>query len=263
MDISVSGIPSKDVSPEWDSFHNDACLIATKEPSSLKEQHVAKFTYERRYNEALDLRLRYDFMYQWIITANRREILRDFLSSRNIKTVYIYGYEKLGKLLYDELSGIDGITIHVIREEETNILEENTIVIISLLDSNRHLKFYLDKIWANISKFYLDDIFTIYRLKEFLSTTNTIYIYGTGSNGEDLSRCLMQFGYQINGFIVSDGKRTAPSCKHIKIFELGELQNDKNIGIIVAVTEVYRAEIITTLENAGYHNFEVIKNAPL
>lgn len=259
IDVSVAGIPELDASPEWDSEHNDVCLIAVKGPKDLLGTNLPRLKYERRYSKADNLKLQYDFMYQWISMPNKQELLQKFLTLHDLKTIYIYGYGHLGELLHKELKEITKLNTYVIEKGREDLsFEENSAVLISLLDCNRGLKRYLDQLWKNIPVFYLDEIFIIDKLRDFLSEHRKIYIYGAGDTGRGLLDCLTRFDYHIDGFIVSDGRRTQPCWNDIEILELSEFQNDTSIGIIVAVVDKVKNEIKDLLINENYENFIIL-----
>lgn len=259
LDVSVSGIPARDVSTEWDYRDNDVCLIAMKGSVDLLETNITKFTYERRIDEAFDLRIRYDFMYQWINTVDKHEVLERFLMEHHSKTVYVYGFDYLGRLLCEELNKIQGTEAVVLEDEKKEVqFKDNSVLIISLLDSNRDLKLYLDTIWKDVSKFYLDDIFMLDKLHDFLEENKSVYIYGAGKIGRRMAKSLTQLGYGVEGFIVSDGKREQLSQDNYKISELREVKSDKDIAILVAVMDEFRKEIIDTLTEQEFSNFRSI-----
>lgn len=256
LDVSVSGIPSRDVSPDWDYRDNDVCLIAMKGSPDLLEMEAVRFPYERRIEESIDLTVRYHFMYQWIHMDNRREVITDFLKKNKAETVYVYGCDFLGKLLLEELEQLPDIKVIVVRDDKAEIaVEENAAMIISLLDANKDLKLYLDRVWPELSKCYLDDIFMLSRLGDFLEQNKSVYVYGAGKMGKRMARTLDQLGYGVEGFVVSDGKREKLSVDNRKVFELGELRGIKNAGIVIAVMDEFQEEIRDLLFREGFHNF--------
>lgn len=257
LDVSVAGIPSRDASPEWNHRDNDACLIAMKGSVDLLDCEIAKFPYERRMDESLDLAVQCHFMYQWINSDEKRKVLGDFIKNRSAETVYIYGYDFIGKLLYEELSEMQDIDLIVVENEKKEItIKENAIMLISQLDGNRDLKLYLDSIWTELPKSYVDDIFLLHRLGDFLNQNRGVYIYGAGKIGKRMARALKQLGYEVEGFVVSDGKREKINIDNIKVFELGELKEEADMGIVIAVMDKFQEEIREILIHKGFHNFK-------
>lgn len=256
LDVSVAGIPSRDVSPEWDYRDNDACLIAVKGAAELLERKAEKFPYERRMDEALDLTVRYHFMYRWIHMDDKRKVLEAFIKKNKAETVYIYGSDFIGRLLLEELSGISDVNLVVVKDDKVEIsVKEHEVMIISLLDGNKDLKLYLDKVWPELSKCYLDDIFMLHRLGDFLKQNTSVYVYGAGKMGKRMATTLGQLGYGVEGFVVSDGKREKSSIDNRKVFELGEIKENKEVGILIAVTDEFQEEIRNMLSREGFHNF--------
>lgn len=259
LDVSVAGIPSRDVSPEWDYRDNDVCLIAMKGSAALLESEGEKLLCERRIDESLDLNVRYHFMYQWIHMDDKRKVLEDFIKSNKAETVYIYGSDFIGRLLFEELSRMSDINLIVINNEKAEItVKEHAVMIISLLDGNKDLKLYLDRIWPSLSKCYLDDIFILHRLGDFLEQSRCVYVFGAGKMGKRMARTLSQLGYDVEGFVVSDGKREKLSIDDRKVFEIGELKENKEAEIVIAVTDEFQEEIHDLLINEGFHNFRSI-----
>jgi len=259
LDVSVAGVPGRDASPEWDGKDNDVCLIAIKGSIDLMQGSAAKFPYERRYDETFNLMLQDDFMYRWINMPDKQETILDFLADYNATTVYIYGYGYLGKLLYKELFKINDLEVIIIDNDKADVqFRRNSLVIVSLLDGSRDLKVYLDKIWGGVPKVYLDDIFILNDLGSFLNINQEIYIYGAGLVGRRFARCLSEYGFKVSGFIVSNGKRRVASQDAIEIYEISELQDNKNIGIIMAVKNEFKNEVINSLNMSGFTNFRSI-----
>ncbi|MEY8335912.1 class I SAM-dependent methyltransferase [Lachnospiraceae bacterium 47-T17] len=258
LDVTVAGIPERSAPPEWESGDNDVCLIASKGSVDLPEGERAGFPFERRLSEALDLKLRYDFMYRWIETPDKNKIFQKYFAENGIKTVYIYGCENLGKLLYKEITEIVDLEVCYIESDQEKIpFKSNSLMLVSILDSNRDLILYLDRIWKDVPKCYIDDWFIVNQLRDFLDGNKEKYIYGAGYIGKRLLGSLERFGYQIDGFIVSDGRKADLSLDHVKIFELGELRDRKEIGIIVAVVDKYKDEILNLLEEEKHKNYIV------
>lgn len=243
------------VSYEWDSVHNDVCLIAMKGSTELLKKEIARFPYERRYDEAFNLELHYNFLYEWINTNNKRKILLDFVFSHNAKKVCIYGQEYLGKLLYEELCEIDDIEVTIVDNKSKMALENDVLLIISILDWYRGSRLYLDKVWEGIPKFYLDDIFLLNKVKEFYERNKNVYLYGAGVVAQRLEKCLTEYDLKPCGFVVSDGKRRQENCNGMKIFELQELKADMNMGIIIAVRNKFKNAIIHNLVENGFTNY--------
>lgn len=255
LDVSVAGVPEMGVSQEWDSVHNDVCLIAMKGSKELLEKEIVKFSYERRYDEAFNLDLHYKFMWKWINTNNRQDILQNFILRHNAKKICIYGYKYLGKLLYEELCKIGDFDVVIVGNESKIEPGNDVLLIITILDWNRGNRLYLDKLWEGIPKCYLDDIFILNKVKDFYECNRDIYLYGAGVVAQRLAKCLTEYGLKPCGFVVSDGKKKQPFCNDMKIFKLQELEADENTGIIIAVRNEFKSAIIHNLVEKGFTNF--------
>lgn len=194
INISVGGVPEHSVSSEWDSVFNDVCMIATKCQEEHDLENLPKLTYERKYNEAQDWKLRYEFLVKWLNSRKKRKEIQEFLKKNECDNVYIYGYGHIGKLLASELKKIGGIEITIVDKYKQGILDglpcislkngidsdnattwreqstapkkiyktkrqdRKTLMIISVLDDNRDLRLYLDTIFDEMPKYYVDEI---------------------------------------------------------------------------------------------------------
>jgi len=265
IDVSVAGIPRKDVSPEWDSYDNDVCLIAKKTKEGDVNSNYPKLKYERRISGQLDERLRYKFLLKWSGMENRQEFLVQFMKEKNVETVYVYGYGNIGKLVCKELENIENVKIeiidqHVIKTEkgkvckrEGDILtEKHSIMIITVLDSNRHLKLYLDSIYPNIPKYYIDELIEGVYLHDYFEKHEKVYIYGAGDYGIRVLNFLAKCSLRPSGVIVSKGHKRAASLQGYAIKELNEIPQEENTGIIIAVGFAIEKEIEYILLERGY-----------
>lgn len=71
LDVTVAGIPEKNVSGKWNSIHMDVCLVAMKGSEDLLTKKAARLPYERRTFH----RMRYDLIWkvdQWISLWKKR-----------------------------------------------------------------------------------------------------------------------------------------------------------------------------------------------
>lgn len=193
INVTVAGVPEHNVSSEWDSHNNDVYMIAIKQQGDMDLNSYPKLLYERRYNEAENWHLRYEFLVKWINEENRTEKLETFLKKHECNQVYIYGYGHLGKILIQEINKIKGIGLSIIDSYKDGDLDgipfislkncidiedattwrekftepriipklaglDNELMIITVLDSNRDLRLYLDSLFNEIPKYYIDEI---------------------------------------------------------------------------------------------------------
>ena len=66
---------------------------------------------------------------------------------------------------------------------------------------------------------------------------------------------LAEYGIKTDGFVVSDGKRKQEVCNGIKVFELKEVENRKDIEILITVRNKFKNEIVSQLTEKGYDNY--------
>lgn len=194
ISISVAGVPDHSVSWEWDCAFNDVYMIATKYQDGQDLNCLPKLTYERRLNEVENWKLRYYFLERWIDEEDRNKKVKDFLKKNRCGMVCVYGYGYIGKLIIQEIKKIAGIKLIIIdraindgdlegipcyslknsldvdnvstwRDEFTKPQRipqientDNVLMIITVLDHNRDLRLYLNTIFENIPKYYIDEI---------------------------------------------------------------------------------------------------------
>ncbi len=265
LDVSVAGIPKREVSPEWYSIHNDVCLIARKNQESKKIVNVCKLNYERRYNWRLDQQLTLEFLSKWIEQKNIEKMFEKFIGKEKVKKVYIYGQDYTGKILYNKLKNNKNIAIEFIGQKLLNDeiielpnvtkLENNSMMIIALLDHNRDLKRYLDTVYGFIPKYYADEFLDIIKFKKFFKKYEQVYLYGAGNFGEKHLELLSRYDLKPKGFIVSEQERTNVNFCGLKVYELQELQQREKIGIIIAVSSKWKDSIEGNLIEQGYKNY--------
>jgi len=194
IDVSVAGIPNRNVPIEWDSVFDDVYMIAIKcqENQSLKD--FPRLLYERRYNEAESWRLRYEFLAKWISTEKKDEYIRSFVAKEGCEKVYVYGYGYIGKPLVSELKKIEGLSLTLVDRYKEGVLDgipcislennldvddlttwrsaflqpkkdvqiensdQKALMIITVLDKDRDLRLWLDTIFESMPKYYIDEI---------------------------------------------------------------------------------------------------------
>lgn len=268
IDVTVSGIPCREASPEWDSFDNDVCLIAKKPKKENQIEEIKtlypKFKLERRIHGLLDQKLRYKCLVKWSDMEDKQEFFNNFFRGKDIKKVYIYGYGSIGKLLYKELKKITGIDIEVfdqhVFETETGekckkegelLPKENSVMILTVLDSNRDLKCYLDSLYPSIPKVYLDELLEAEYLRNYFAKYKKIYLYGAGDYGRRVLKFLLRNGMRPTGFVVSEGRKGNLMLEGYPVLEINEL-SPKDSGIIIATGFTYEKEIEYYLIEKGF-----------
>ena len=79
-----------------------------------------------------------------------------------------------------------------------------------------------------------------------------VYLYGAGLYGRKYLQRLEFWGYQPDGFVVSDGLKTQSDYCGYQMYELSELlQKKNNFGIIITANPDLQNEIGKTLEDRG------------
>lgn len=114
VDVTVGGIPDKNISCDWYAGgQNDTMIIMIKGVDTSKIQTLPRMKSEKRYYKAEEMGKRCQFLIDWLNADDRKSIVEIFLKERAIKNVFLYGYGKIGKIIYRDLQNIDGITLSV------------------------------------------------------------------------------------------------------------------------------------------------------
>lgn len=92
-------------------------------------------------------------------------------------------------------------------------------------------------------------------IKALYAQSSMVYIYGAGDFGKHYLKRLKLFGYDIAGFVVSDGHRKADIIGDYSVFELREIIYDSRIGFIIATNVGVQMKIAELLENNGINNY--------
>ena len=92
------------------------------------------------------------------------------------------------------------------------------------------------------------------RFRLFCSRYNRIYLYGAGVKGERLADFMNGNSIKFDGFIVSQLKDHKQFIKDHKVFELVQVNNSSDMGIVIALNERNKMEVIPLLHENGYRN---------
>lgn len=93
------------------------------------------------------------------------------------------------------------------------------------------------------------------RLITFCGSFSKIYIYGAGTYGRRCYAVLKHYHIQVEGFVVSDGKKSWNQYEGTPVYQLSELEEEKNIcGIILALNASNQKEVRRLLDERGYRN---------
>ncbi len=85
-------------------------------------------------------------------------------------------------------------------------------------------------------------------LTEFAEKCSSVYIYGAGYYGKRCAKLLHAALYEIEGFVVSDKERNKKRLRDVPIIPISELELEKDSGIIIAVSEKVKEEIMKNIE---------------
>lgn len=93
------------------------------------------------------------------------------------------------------------------------------------------------------------------RIQDFCKKNLMFYIYGAGTYGKLLLSIVKKLGYCPQGFIVGNGKRKDIYVETTKVYELNEILDDKEYGIIIAADYSLQDEIEAYLEENKITNY--------
>lgn len=171
IDVSVSGIPDENVSPEWtNEGNNDTMMVLVKTYEDIDLDAFPRFKCERRYKHAFEWSRRYFYLLKWIGTKDKEEKIEKFIIEKEFHNIYIYGYGPIGKLLYELLKRLDMFQLQVIDKNAANIQDLHVLdldeeidetnascMLISVLDL--WIKDELDVKYNKICKYFADELF--------------------------------------------------------------------------------------------------------
>lgn len=92
-------------------------------------------------------------------------------------------------------------------------------------------------------------------VKELFINSKAVYIYGAGVFGKEMLIRIRMMGLEPEGFVVSDGKRKDSCVENLKVYELNEIVNDMNNGIIISLNYDLQERIAKSLLKIGFTNF--------
>lgn len=88
-------------------------------------------------------------------------------------------------------------------------------------------------------------------LLEFVNRYDSFYIYGAGEYGKKCLIMLKRHGKLPKGFMVSNLKDNRKYIENVPVYVWTEVDDIASVGIIVAVHEKYRGEILGSLSEQG------------
>lgn len=104
----------------------------------------------------------------------------------------------------------------------------------------------------------------IYELEDminFCRKYEKVYIYGRGEKQEYLLKYFDMCGVKISGFVVTRKKETDDECfcyRQMPVIEFATIQDDKDTGVIVGLSEIYYHQIIPMFRKIHYENYFIM-----
>lgn len=88
---------------------------------------------------------------------------------------------------------------------------------------------------------------------EFCKLYPVVYIYGAGAIARQCFQSLEQQEESVSGFIVSDGQEKPESLFGVPVHYLSQVEANNNCGIIIALNDRNRAQVIEALDKRGFN----------
>ena len=170
VQATVGGVPDLSASPEWYAGgQNDTMMILTKGLSEEAVRDLPVLSTEKRYTRFNMVDRKCTFLINWINTEDKISDLKAFFDEHHFKKVYLYGYGKVGKIIYKDLSVVPGIEVAIIDKNKDcasdikvvctgEKIDENpdSCLINSLMDDMVISE--LNSIYPDIKKYNIDEI---------------------------------------------------------------------------------------------------------
>ncbi len=93
------------------------------------------------------------------------------------------------------------------------------------------------------------------RINAFCKQYEKIYLYGAGTYGKCILQMLKNLGYIPSGFVVGDGRKKEQLIQGLQVYEVGELEQNDKMGIIISVDFPLQDEIESVLMSKGITNY--------
>ena len=92
-------------------------------------------------------------------------------------------------------------------------------------------------------------------ISEMFRLYDEVYLYGTGYFGREFLKIIEKWGYQPKGFLVSDGKLQQRIIDSYPVYELSELTNRDEKGIVITVRRDWQKDFADSLLSCGYVHY--------
>jgi len=143
-----------------------------------------------------------------------------------------------------------------LRRYQAELLEASRKSELDLEIFNNHEKYVVQMIMSDPDAFYRKDSEFPNYINELVDAFSKVIIYGAGMKGKQVLNALKQSETidKLVCFAVTDLKNNPPMVEGVIVKEIGDLvEYRESAAVIVAVTDVYRDEMLKTLK---YYNFE-------
>lgn len=173
VNVTVSGVPDKDVSAEWyNSGHNDVMMVLAKGIKKEKIESLPKLKCEKRYRHAYEWEWRYHFMINWYNVRDKKKLFQEYFEKNHITKLYLYGCTEIGEIVYKEIRDIKEKEIYIIDQRGKEICGTKTIITGEQIDEGEESYLLcalldigmldsLNLVYPQIRKKYIGDIFKI------------------------------------------------------------------------------------------------------
>ena len=107
----------------------------------------------------------------------------------------------------------------------------------------------------------LPHIYELEDMMNFCKKFAKVYIYGRGEKQEYLLKYFDMCGVEISGYVVTKKKETDDECfcyRQAPVIEFKTIQDDKNTGVIVGLSDVYYHQIIPMFRKIHYENYFIM-----
>lgn len=131
-------------------------------------------------------------------------------------------------------------------EKKMNYLQQVSREAYTLLHNELHIRDVADlRVYENKKN----------EILRFVENNKRIYVYGAGKTGKDCLAFLKRLGKLPTGFVVTKLLGQEQAIEGVNIYELQDLVNVKDVGIIIAVGEKYKEDVVLALGEKGIYNY--------
>lgn len=170
--------------------------------------------------------------------------------------ICIYHYYKYGHYMFTYNRIANKLKQDFLRRYQAELLEASRKSELDLEIFNNHEKYVVQMIMSDPDEFYRKDSEFPNYINELVDAFSKVIIYGAGMKGKQVLNALKQSETidKLVCFAVTDLKNNPPMVEGVIVKEIGDLvEYRESAAVIVAVTDVYRDEMLKTLK---YYNFE-------